>query len=52
MGSFMDKTFILVFPGVGTMCLENAGKENSIISSLSRMPPSTTRPPTPFNFAA
>ena len=41
-----------LLPGVGTICLENAGKENSTISSLSRIPPSTTRPPMPFNFAA
>ena len=51
-GSLIDKTLILVFPGVGTMCLENAGNANSIISSLSRIPPSTTNPPIPFNLAA
>ena len=47
-----DKTLILVLPGVGTICLENAGNENSIISSLSRIPPSTINPPIPFNLAA
>ena len=51
-GSLIDKTLILVFPGVGTMCLENAGNANSIISSLSRIPPSTINPPIPFNLAA
>ena len=47
----IDKTLILVFPGVGTICLEKEGNENSTISSLSRIPPSTTRPPIPFSFA-
>ena len=50
-GSPIERTFIRLLPGVGTICLENAGKLNSIISSLSLIPPSTTKPPIPFNLA-
>ena len=35
--NLIDKTLILVFPGVGTICLENAGNANSIISLLVKL---------------